>query len=87
MNVTQVVSKYLVPKPSDEQRNAVIGEDRVPHADFRKNYGLNLMVPLSNVMATPRWGRFPEESFTLLGGFVPDVCSRDAALLELYVER
>ena len=45
------------------------------------------MVPLSNVMATPRWGRFPEESFTLLGGFVPDVCSRDAALLELYVER
>ncbi len=36
MNVTQVVSKYLVPKPSDEQRNAVIGEDRVLHADFRK---------------------------------------------------
>lgn len=56
MNVTQILKKHPVPKPTGEQRNAVIDAERVPHADFRKFYGLNLMVPLSAVMATCRWG-------------------------------
>jgi len=84
MNVTQVVSKYLVPKPSDEQRNAAIDGGRVPHADFRKHYGLNLMVSLSSVMATRRWGRFPEEPFQLVSEFVPHVCAEDRELLNRY---